>query len=71
MGVWDDDGSIYTFKPERWIDWEDGKMVYNARKGWNMQFGAGPRGCFGKQAAVRFIQFNSSNFTHVANIVDA
>jgi cytochrome P450 len=47
-GSWDQD-TIADFDPERWLETdEEGKVVFNSRAGPTMPFGAGPRGCFGK-----------------------
>jgi cytochrome P450 len=55
-GVWDDECGIMDFKPERWLSYDsDGKVRYDANKGWNMQFGGGTRGCFGKNLAVSVV----------------
>jgi cytochrome P450 len=59
-GIWDDDSTIMNFKPERWLNFErDGagntRMKFDSNKGYSMQFGAGPRGCFGKNLAVRML----------------
>jgi hypothetical protein len=47
-GSWDQ-ATISDFDPERWLETDDeGKVVFNSRAGPTMPFGAGPRGCFGK-----------------------
>lgn len=47
-GSWDQ-ATISDFDPERWLEEDDeGKVVFNSRAGPTMPFGAGPRGCFGK-----------------------
>jgi cytochrome P450 len=56
-GVWDDDATVLNFKPERWLNFERNEagkttMKFDGNKGYNMQFGGGPRGCFGKALAV-------------------
>jgi hypothetical protein len=55
-GIWEDDSSMDAFRPERWIDVVEGKdgskMLYNPKKGYNVQFGGGVRGCFGKPVVV-------------------
>lgn len=47
-GTWEQ-ATIREFDPERWLEKDsDGKVVFNARAGPSMPFGAGPRGCFGE-----------------------
>jgi hypothetical protein len=64
VGMWDKYTDRLEFAPERWLDhFKDGNgketIVYNAKKGYNFQFGGGVRGCFGKPVAVRFHLFLS------------
>lgn len=48
-GAWDV-ADISLFKPERWLVRHDsGKLEFNSKAGPNLQFGLGPRGCFGEQ----------------------
>lgn len=48
IGSWDS-SHISQFDPQRWlIVGPDGKVDINLQAGPNMQFGGGPRGCYGK-----------------------
>ncbi|KAM7208265.1 cytochrome P450 1A1 [Naviculisporaceae sp. PSN 640] len=52
-GLWEDDGTIGEFKPERWLKKDDqGKVVFDPLAGPTLAFGLGPRGCFGKRLAL-------------------
>ncbi|KAF2026189.1 cytochrome P450 [Setomelanomma holmii] len=45
--------SVSEFEPERWLvkDAQTGQDVFDAQAGPHIQFGGGPRGCFGKRLA--------------------
>lgn len=44
--------TIHLFDPERWlVPGHDGEKVFDASAGPVLQFGAGPRGCFGRRLA--------------------
>lgn len=52
-GLWEDDGTIGQFKPERWLKKDgEGKEVFDPLAGPTLAFGLGPRGCFGKRLAL-------------------
>lgn len=50
VGTWNPQ-DVKEFKPERWLEMEDGKEVFNAQAGPMLGFGLGPRGCFGRRLA--------------------
>jgi cytochrome P450 len=75
MGMWDKYTDRMEFAPERWLDYvkdanEKETRVYNAKKGYNFQFGAGVRGCFGKPVAVRLHLFLGSWIVLIGLLVD-
>ena len=58
-GVWDVT-DMKLFLPERWLALgENGEEVFDPRAGPNVQFGFGPRGCFGECPA-----FKPANLSH-------
>lgn len=52
VGSWNPE-NIAEFRPQRWLrrDAGTGEEVFDAAAGPQMQFGAGPRGCFGRKLA--------------------
>lgn len=49
--TWQKDDDLHEFKPERWLKEVDGEIKFDATAGAVDNFGAGPRGCFGRRLA--------------------
>ncbi|KAH7142623.1 cytochrome P450 monooxygenase [Dactylonectria estremocensis] len=49
--AWDESTDMAAFTPERWIQIENGKEVFDALSGPVLTFGLGTRGCYGKRLA--------------------
>lgn len=49
--AWDESTNMAAFVPERWLQMQNGRAVFDALSGPVLTFGLGTRGCYGKRLA--------------------